>query len=296
MSGAAARRILLVVNPRASKVDEALVAQVEDALGGQVRTEHTTARGDATGIARELEGSVDAIAVFGGDGTYNEVLNGVSGVTPVGFVPGGGTSVLPRALGLPREPVAAAQRIAGGRTRRIGLGRANGRRFGFSCGIGVDAELVRRVDERGRREDGRRPGDRAFVAAALHTLSEHRRGFAPVLEVDGHGPAAFAFVANGAPYTYLGPLGLRVAPRARFEGGVDLVAPERLGAVGALAFAARAALGRLDRSAGVLHVHDADALTIRCRAPQPMQLDGEDVGDVELVEIAAERDAVDVLL
>ncbi|HJU49097.1 MAG TPA: acylglycerol kinase family protein, partial [Gaiellaceae bacterium] len=81
MSGTRPRRLLLVVNPRASKVDESLVGRVEDALGGEVRTERTAARGDATRIARELEGTVDAIAVFGGDGTYNEVLNGVSGAT-----------------------------------------------------------------------------------------------------------------------------------------------------------------------------------------------------------------------
>ena len=55
--------------------------------------------------------------------------------------------------------------MAEGRTRRIGLGRVNGRRFGFSAGLGLDAELVRRVDQLGRSPDGRRPGDIAFVKA-----------------------------------------------------------------------------------------------------------------------------------
>ena len=101
------------------------------------------------------------MVAFSGDGGFNEVLNGVQDGVPLGFLPGGGTNVLPRALGLPRNPVAAARRVAEaleqGRRRRISLGRVNGRRFSFSAGIGLDAELVRRVDALGRRDDGRRP-------------------------------------------------------------------------------------------------------------------------------------------
>jgi diacylglycerol kinase family enzyme len=287
---------LLVVNPMASGVTERLVAQVEAALRGPVQTVTTRAHGHATELAREHEGVAGAIVVLGGDGTYNEVLNGVIGRTPLGFLPGGGTSVLPRALGLPRDAVAAAHRIAGGNVRRIGLGRVDGRRFAFSCGIGLDAELVRRVDERGRRHDGKRPGDLAFVAATLQMLAARRGRFEPALEIEGLGRAAFALVANCSPYTYLGPLGLRVAPRARFEDGLDVVAPARLGLLGALAFTAGAARGRLDRASRVLYLHDADRLTIRCDAAMPLQVDGEDLGDVTEAKLVAERDAVSVLV
>ena len=285
---------LLIVNPSASGVSEELVARVEAALGGHVQTVRTEGRGHATELARSHEAAVEAIAVFSGDGTYNEVLNGVRGSTPLGFVPGGGTSVLPRALGLPRDPVAAARRIAEGRLRRIGLGRVNGRRFGFSCGVGLDAELVRRVDGRGRRPDGRRPGDGAFVAAGLRSLVAHRGHFEPALEIEGVGRAAFALVANCCPYTYLGPLGLRLVPQASFDGGLDLVAPCRVGRLGLLPFAVSAARGQLDRRRGVLSVHDADRLRIRSDLPQPLQVDGEDLGDVRELELVAERDAVAV--
>ena len=115
------------------------------------------------GASPASRASVDAIYVLSGDGTYNEVLNGVSGKVPLGFLPGGGTSVLPRALGLGRDPVVAARLVARGVTRPIGLGRVNGRRFAFNAGIGFDAELVRRIDQRGRAADGRRPGDLAFA-------------------------------------------------------------------------------------------------------------------------------------
>ena len=94
---------------------------------------------------------------------------------PIGFLPGGGTSVLPRALGLPADPVAAAVQLAEAieqrRTRRITLGRVNGRRFAFSAGVGIDAEAVRRVDEMGRAPDGKRPGDLAFALAVVRALA-----------------------------------------------------------------------------------------------------------------------------
>ncbi len=287
---------ILIVNPYASGVTDRLVEQVEAALAEPVTTLLTRGRHDATELAREHETAADAIVVFSGDGTFNEVLNGVSGTTPLGFVPGGGTSVLPRALGLPRDPVAAARRIAAGHVRRIGLGRVNGRRFSFSCGIGIDAELVRRVDERGRRHDGKRPGDLAFVAAGLQMLTAHRGRFEPTLAIEGVGRAAFALVANCSPYTYLGPLGLRLAPRASFDGGLDVVAPVRIGRLGALGFAADAVGGRLDRRRHVLYAHDADRLVVRCDVPMPVQVDGEDLGDEAELELVAERYAVDVFV
>src|SRR5262249_195269 len=136
---------LLIVNPFASGVDEHRLAAVQAVLPDDTETRLTTARGEATDIARSAMGT-EAIYVFGGDGTFNEVLNGVELDIPLGFLPGGGTSVLARALGLPRDPVKAARRLVAGGRRRIGVGRVNGRRFGFSAGVGLDAELVRKVD------------------------------------------------------------------------------------------------------------------------------------------------------
>ncbi len=154
---------VLIVNPFASGVNERKLAAVQAALPSGTETVLTQARGEATELAAEWSNRAEAIYVFSGDGTYNEVINGLRADVPVGFVPGGGTSVLPRALGLPRDPARAAERIAHGKPRRISLGRVNGRRFAFNAGIGFDAELVRRVDGLGRRADGKRPGDMAFA-------------------------------------------------------------------------------------------------------------------------------------
>lgn len=281
---------ILIVNPFATNVTEERLAAVVEALPAGVDVITTAERGDATTIARGAGVEVDTIYVFSGDGTYNEVLNGVGSEVRLGFVPGGGTSVLPRALGLPRDPVAAARALARGRTRRISLGRVNGRRFSFNAGVGLDAELVRRVDALGRRDDGKRPGDSAFARAALALAAANRFRLEPVLEVAGIGRAAFAMVANCSPYTYAGRLGLNFAPAATFEGGLDVVAPERVRLLPALGWWA---LGHGRRH---VRVHDADLVEVSCDRPLPLQVDGEDLGDVTEATFEAERGAVTVLV
>ena len=250
----------------------------------------TERAGHATELARDAD--ADAVVVFSGDGGFNEALNGARPETLLGFVPGGGTSVLPRALGLPRDPVAAARQLAVGRTRRIGLGRANGRRFGFAGGVGLDAELIRRMDARGRRADGKRPGDAVFAWTAVRTLAESRVRFDPALEVDGHGRAAFALVANADPYSYVGRLPLRLPRGARLEGGLDVLGPRSF-RLRSLPGAVRYLVTGRTRLP-LLELHDQDRIVIRCDRPLPLQLDGEDVGDVTEVVFEAERDAVTV--
>src|SRR4029453_10374006 len=107
---------LLIVNPYASGVSDARAEQVRRVLG-DVEVARTTHPGHATLLAREAD--TEAVYVFSGDGGFNEVLNGIGSDTPVGFIPGGGANVLPRALGLPRDPVAAAEHPSQGRPRRI---------------------------------------------------------------------------------------------------------------------------------------------------------------------------------
>jgi diacylglycerol kinase family enzyme len=182
-------------------------------------------------------------------------------------------------------------------SRRISVGRVNGRRFGFACGVGLDAEVVRAVDALGRRSDGRRPGNLRFAWTGVRTLGRHRFTLEPALEVLGLGRAAFALVSNGPAYTYAGFVALRPAPRASFEGGLDLVAPARL-RLAELPRFVWYALGRGDREGleDVLHAHDVDRIEIACDRPLPLQVDGEDLGDVERVLIRAERGAVTVLV
>jgi diacylglycerol kinase family enzyme len=289
-------RVLLIVNSRATRVTpvSAEAVRLELSRVAEADVVWTERAGHAAELARDSD--ADAVVVFSGDGGFNEVLNGVRADLPVGFLPGGGSSVLPRALGFPRDPVAAArllgESLRGEHIRRIGVGRVNGRRFGFAAGLGFPAEIVRRVDELGRR-NGRRPPDRTFAVTVARSLLARRGRLDPALEVDGV-QAAFALVANGNPYTYLARLPLRFAPEARFEGGLDVVAPRRVRARSIPRLATAAALGR--KAPGVLYRHDVDRVEVRAPSPLPLQVDGEDLGDVEEAVFESERRAVSVLV
>jgi len=291
---------VLIVNPIASRVTPARIERVVRELeaAGPLEVVLTERAGHATELAEAACRECSALYVFAGDGGFNEAVNGVHGDLPVGFLPGGATSVLPRALGLPRDPVACARRLAGsGGTRTISLGRANGRRFTFAAGLGLDAEVVRAVDRRGRAADGRRPGDLAFISELTKAVARRRGRFEPVLTVEGHGRCAFAAVANCDPFTYAGSLPVHAAPLARFELGLDLVAPVRLRPAGVARFVWWVLVRpRHTRAPGVLYVHDADRLEIRCDVPTPLELDGEDLGDVTEVLFEAERGALNVLV
>jgi diacylglycerol kinase family enzyme len=291
---------VLIVNPNASGVTPDLTVAVEDALRatGELETVLTERPLHAAEIAEAVSrGDAERIYIFSGDGGYNEVVNGLEADLPVGFIPGGSTSVFPRALGLPRDPVAAARALAvSPAERRISLGRVNGRRFTFSGGFGVDAELVRRVDALGRAR-GKRANDLAFARTLAGIFAESRARFAPAMEVEGLGRVAFALVANGHPYSYVGRIPLRIAPKAKFELGLDLVAPRELMARRLPQVAAWALAGKgQQRSPHVLYVHDADELVVRADRPTPLQVDGEDLGDVEEAHFEAERSALRVLV
>lgn len=286
---------LLIVNPYATGVSEALVDRVLPELPAGTSIVRTSRPGEATRLAREHESSVDAIYVLSGDGTCNEVLNGVTGHVPIGFLPAGGTSVLPRALGLGRDPVVAARLVARGVRRPIGLGRVNGRRFGFNAGVGLDAEIVRRIDDLGRAPDGTRPGDVAFARAVLGIVASRGGRFPAALDLDDAHRAAFVLVANCVPYTYAGAMALRVARRASFDLGLDAVAPSSVSAWQLPRLVADLVRGARPRR-GLTVLHDSAGFELRCDRPLPLQVDGEDLGDVEHAVFEAEPRAVTALV
>jgi diacylglycerol kinase family enzyme len=290
-------RATLIVNPYASSVSEPRVRQVERELGStyELTTVLTQRRGHAIELARGATG--DAIFGFGGDGLFNEVLNGVDGTRPLGFIPGGGTSVLPRALGLPHDPAAAARALVGSRPRRISLGRVNGRRFAFAAGLGLDAEAVRRVEEMGRAEDGRRRGDLAFVRAIVGVLRANKWRLPDSLTIDGDVRAAVVVVSNDAVFSYTGNTALKFSPEARFELGLDYAALSDASALRVSGAFSRAIRGRgMGGLVGAATGHDLDRIEVVCDRPLPLQADGEDLGDVEEAVFECERDAVSVLV
>lgn len=195
-----ARRIHIVFNPTAGWRRRARLEGVLkrlDALGADVTLRETRARGDAELIARGLdEASCDAVVAAGGDGTINEVLNGLGGrAPPLGIVPLGTANVFAAEIGLPRDPVAVADIIAFGRPAPIYCGSANGRRFAMMVGIGFDARVVEGIDLRLKRLFGKA----AYVASALAALARHDASQYRV-EIDGAAHSAAAVVIAKGHY------------------------------------------------------------------------------------------------
>src|SRR5215510_2066104 len=152
----AKKRMLIIVNPYATTVSNRLKNLVVYALQGrfEVETVSTEAQTHATKIGREVRAhGYDEVVAFGGDGTLNEVANGLAGTDiPVSVLPGGSTNVVARTLGIPNDVVDATEHLLGLADhfpmRRIDLGVANGRRFLFAAGAGLDASAAKRVDAR----------------------------------------------------------------------------------------------------------------------------------------------------
>src|SRR6266581_1533295 len=139
--GAAAFHAALDSVPDEGPVVERIRAEVRAELErvAELDVFMTERPGHATELVTDAgRAGVGAVVVFSGDGGFNEALNGLEADVPIGFLPGGGTSVFSRALGLPADPVDAARLVADalrqGRTRRISVGRVNGRRFAFGAG------------------------------------------------------------------------------------------------------------------------------------------------------------------
>jgi diacylglycerol kinase family enzyme len=296
-------RLRLIVNPVATGVTAPLLDQVAAVLGqvGEVEVVRT----ERPGHGVELAGAAgaDVVVAMGGDGTANEIVNGVSDGVVTGFLPAGATSVFVRHLGFPNRPLRAARMLAAAiaarSTRQVGLGRLDGRRFTFSAGLGIDAEAMRLVDEaRALRRDRTRPGDLQVVMAALRVLRSDRYSLPARMTVRTPGRTlrcSYLAVANGHPYTYFGRYGIRAAPLAGFRTALDLVVADELRRrdlwrlpVYALVWPRHATRG----DTRVAYLHDVPDAVVEPDLPVAVQLDGEYLGRVERAEIRYEPAAI----
>src|SRR5439155_3793713 len=153
------RRGLLLFNPGATRVSHRTRDVIAHALSAELKLDvaETKRRNHATHLARgAAHEGYDVVVCFGGDGTLNEVINGLAGTdVPLIPLPGGGTNVFARTMGLPKDPIEATTLVLrhlqeGASPRRINLGALNGRAFAFCAGVGIDAAVVRAVERRFR--------------------------------------------------------------------------------------------------------------------------------------------------
>ena len=290
-------RGLLIVNQHATSMTATVTDLAVRSLAGLVDLD--VERTQYRGHARELAAASDAdlVIVHGGDGSINEVVNGVmsrrEGRPRVAVIPGGGANVLARALGIPLDAAAAIRQlreaIAAGRYRTIGLGLAADRYFTFSAGLGMDAEVVREVDR--MRAQGRRESVPLFLQAMMRQYYRGTDRHQPTLtlERDGEPPISGLFmtiITNRSPWTYLRGRPLLPVPNPDFNSGLDLLALRRIrlstivNAVGQMLYVR----SRPPRGRNMVSVLGSEALTLRSVRPIALQADGEYLGETEAVK------------
>jgi diacylglycerol kinase family enzyme len=301
------KRALLIWNPAASTTSPGVRDVIARALASdlQVEVAETRQRDDATDIASAAatHGDVDLTIVLGGDGTINEVINGLAGTqVALAPIPCGGTNVFARTLGYPNDPVEATSKlldnIRAESTRTIPLGRINGRAFAFCAGVGFDARVVRAVESSPAAR--RVMGEGLFVASALRlwvTPGAHWRSKMEVRwetgEVRG---ARLVVVGNSDPYTYLGRRPFRLVPDATLDhASLDATILRSLGPLPVGRILASSFRTGSHHPAAAHTLRSLRTLTVSCAGAVPYQVDGDVVGEASDLAIWSEPSALRVI-
>ncbi len=334
-------RALLVVNPKATTTSERSRDVLVRALRTEIdlRVEITRRRGHGADLARQaVAEGLDVVVALGGDGTVNEVVNGLltagsdgkgraggkggavggssstsgtadrnssrrASLPALAVVPGGSTNVFARALGLPREAVEATGAILEamdqGRTRSVGLGKADGRYFTFCAGFGLDAEVVRKVERARLRGKVSTPGLYIRSTVTQFFLETERRVPLITLERPGEDAEidlATVVVQNTAPWTYIGNRAVNACPEASFDSGLDLLAMRALHVPATALVVTKILTGRRPKPHGrqMMTLHDLSAFTLTSARPLAFQVDGDYLGERTKVAFTALPDAVRV--
>lgn len=321
-------RALLVVNPAATTTSARTRDVLTHALASDLKLDVVTteSRGHARELARGAveNGETELVIALGGDGTVNEIVNGLlhHGPDPerlprLAVVPGGSTNVFARALGLPNDAVEATGALLGalesGSERTVGLGRTGGvpdtddagippRWFTFCAGFGFDAGVIGRVEQ--QRERGKRSTHALYVRQVLRQFlgEEHRGGGTITLERPGQEPIerlVLSIVCNTAPWTFLGNRPIYAAPDASFDTDLDVLGLSRLTPASVSRYAAQLLASGPGRGLSGKHavtLHDLPEFTLHSQVPLPFQMDGDHLGVRTSVSFTGVRRALRVIV
>ncbi|CAL9578227.1 lipid kinase YegS [Streptomyces sp. enrichment culture] len=321
-------RALLVVNPAATTTSARTRDVLIHALASEMKLEAVTTeyRGHGRDLGRQAAESddIDLVVALGGDGTVNEVVNGLLHAGPdpehlpgLAVVPGGSTNVFARALGLPNQPVEATgvllDALREGRQRTVGLGLTSGtpgsedeavpaRWFTFNAGLGFDAGVVGRVEQ--QRERGRRSTHALYLRQVVRQLfgEPHRRHGVITLEQPDEDPVTdlvLSIVSNTSPWTFLGNRPIYASPRASFDTGLDIFGLSRLSTAAVARYGTQLLASSPERGPRGRHAvsrHDLTQFTLHSKVPLPLQMDGDHLGLRTSVTFTGVRRALRVIV
>jgi diacylglycerol kinase family enzyme len=309
-------RAVLIVNPNATSTTSAGRDLLAHALESRVKLTvvHTDHRGHAIEIGRDAarEG-VDVLIVHGGDGTVNEVVNGILGeagvggpAPAVGVVPGGSANVFARALGISPDPIEATNQLVDLLSeyrkrkswRRIGLMDCGERWAVFTAGMGVDGEVVAAVEA--QRDKGRTVTAWRYIRVAIRAnLAAARKEPSLTLHLPDREPVTgvhFAFVSNSSPWTYANTRPVWTNPTTTFETGLGVFATTSMKVWGSLRLV-RQMLARRPRLEAEHLIRDDDLPWLRVTSDTPVacQIDGDYLGPRNVMTFTAVPDALAVV-
>lgn len=304
-------RVLVVVNPRATAMSARERDVLAHALAGAATLEvvETANRGHAAALAcRAMRNGTDVVVALGGDGTANEVINGLltdgvhAGVPALGIVPAGSTNVFARALGLANNPIEATgqllEALRTGERRSVSMGMADDRYFCFAAGLGFDAAIVHGV-ERQRRKGKRSTHvlySKVGVREFLRSDRRHPRLHVELADGSTLDDVFFAVVTNADPWTYVGNRPLRPTPQVGFDTELSLYARRRMSTVGVMFSMARLSGNRPRIGRRGAYVLDGlETFTVRCEESVPFQVDGDALDLRDKVAFRSVPDAIRVV-
>jgi diacylglycerol kinase family enzyme len=287
------KRMLVIINPVATKMSDRLRSLVVYALQGRydVSVVDTEAKGHAIELCREAAAKhFDVVVAFGGDGTVNEAANGLAGSrTALTCLPGGSNNVVAKLLGIPTDVVDATEHLLHvadrWSPRTVDLGVVNGRYFTFAAGMGLDASVVKRVDSNPRLK--KRFGPFYFVECAIVTFLRRYVVHPPRLavEVDGRTVGGVSlFVQNAENYTYFNDRPVPLVEGARFDSGClagVVLTRARPYDVPTVTFRALSGAARIAKHRGIDAFGAFGEAVVRSTdgRPIPIQVDGDHIGD-----------------
>lgn len=308
-------RALVVLNPNATttsvRTRDVLLTALRSDLDLEVA--ETTHRDHASELSRQARrDGVDVVVTVGGDGTINEVANGLLDDEPAGgrgqpipdvaIIPGGSTNVLARNLGIPESPIEATglflDALRSGRRQSIGLGRLDDRYFTFAAGFGFDADVIRNVEL--ARDGGHTATVALYVRTAVREFfrqANRRHGTIELTTGDGGAvdDLSVVIVSNCTPWTYLGAAPLRPTPHADFSSGIDVFGLAGLRLAPTVRHLSQMLTRRGPRGRHVVSMHDRTWLAMTADEPLPVQVDGDYIGDRSRVELASAPSALRIV-
>ncbi len=302
-------KISLIVNPYASSVTKRTRVVIQKALAADhdISIVETARRGHGTRLAHNAAKSgAEVVIALGGDGTINEVANGVLGHDcAIAHLPGGSTNVFARAIGFPNNTIEATSVLLDaldkGSIRKASVGMANNRAFLFHVGAGFDAAVVSKVEEKGQLK--RYIGHPLFIASTIATWAkgvDRKNPWFSITTSDGHhvDGAQLAVALNCNPYTYLGNKPLDLAPETTLDSPLSIIALTQLSINKLLPAVAKA----LQSSTGIpngkstKHWQDITTAVIKGHRPFPYQLDGEFLEPVTELQLEHKPDAISLVV